>query len=61
MQTGHIGVYEFCKRTGREVTAVYKMLLTGVITGQKVGNGKRHVWQIAESEVSKWKRESSGA
>lgn len=54
MNKEHIGVYEFARRTKRDVTSLYKLIYAGKLSAVKVGEGKRKVWQIAESLVAQW-------
>ena len=53
MKKQTIGVYEFARRTGMELSAVYKALYLGKIAGRKEGGMRRQVWRIPESEVEK--------
>lgn len=56
MDPNHIGVYEFARRTGRDVTDLYKLIYAGKLPAKKVGSGKRQVWQIEEKQVAEWSR-----
>jgi len=46
-----VGVYEFCRRTGKAPSQVYEMLALGKLRGEK--RGRRGVWAVAESEVAR--------
>lgn len=56
MNKEHIGVYEFARRTKRDVTSLYKLIYAGKLAAIKVGDGKRKVWQIAEALVTQWEQ-----
>ena len=55
---GYIGVYEFARRTGRDVTALYKLLLTGRIEGATKTPAGR--WQIPEDQVKPYTKAKDG-
>ena len=54
MKTKSIGVYEFARRTNRDVTSLYKLIYAGKIVGAKKGTRK---WLIPESEIEQWRKQ----
>jgi hypothetical protein len=54
MDNGKIGVYEFARLTGRDVTSLYKLIYAGKLPAVKLGSGKRKVWHISKEIVSDW-------
>jgi hypothetical protein len=55
MHTGfmknEIGVYEFARLTGRDVTSLYKLIYSGKLIAKKRGSGKRQVWHIPKDQI----------
>lgn len=48
-----VGVYAFARLTGRDATALYKLIYQGKITGAAKRGRK---WEIPVSQVSAWKK-----
>jgi excisionase family DNA binding protein len=53
MKNANIGVYEFARRTGRDVTSLYKLIYANKIQGATKTGRK---WLIPISEVEPWTR-----
>ena len=56
MRNATIGVYEFARLTGRDVTSLYKLIYAGKIIGASKPGRK---WLIPVSQVDAWTRKEA--
>jgi Helix-turn-helix domain len=61
MKTTHVGVYEFARLTGRDITSLYKLIYAKKLVAEKHGSGKRKVWRIPREQVAAWTLNDSEA